>query len=216
MNSRPRNAARTREIILEAARELFGERDLSSVSIRDIAEAAGVSHGLVQQYLGSREQMIGEIVRREVESFALNFAPIPTSTSPSELERLEFALKSGRERFQDFATLITRAELAGLEPEKMLNPDVPTPAMLVARAILEIREGNEGTESGMDAALVAAYVTAALFGFATMSPWLMTVVGLAPEDYDKRWDELMEITVTLARVAAGLGPGNHAQDVGTH
>jgi len=64
-----RDSEKTQARIIRAARRLFAERDIASVGIRDIASAAGVSHGLVQRHCGTREQMIAEIVRQEVERF---------------------------------------------------------------------------------------------------------------------------------------------------
>lgn len=47
-------AIRRREQLLEVALELFAERDYDDVSVDDVAERAGVSHGLVFQYFGSK------------------------------------------------------------------------------------------------------------------------------------------------------------------
>ena len=70
MSPKTRDAERTRAAILEAARRLFAERDISAVSIRDIAQAAGVSHGLVQHHFGTRERLVAAIVQDEIDEFA--------------------------------------------------------------------------------------------------------------------------------------------------
>jgi AcrR family transcriptional regulator len=54
------------------------------VGIREIASAAGVSHGLVQRYCGTREQMIAEIVRREVGRLSVSAPPVPKRAPPDE------------------------------------------------------------------------------------------------------------------------------------
>ena len=41
--------------ILDAAEELFSVHGFSAVTVRDIAECAGVSHALVHRYLGSKD-----------------------------------------------------------------------------------------------------------------------------------------------------------------
>ena len=76
-----RDSAKTKARIIRAARRLFAERDIASVGIRDIASAAGVSHGLVQRYCGTREQMIAEIVRQEVERFSVSAPPRRSRTA---------------------------------------------------------------------------------------------------------------------------------------
>ena len=73
-----RDAAKTKERILQAARRLFAERDMASLGIREIASAAGVSHGLVQRYFGTREQMVALIVRQEVERLSSSPPPLPS------------------------------------------------------------------------------------------------------------------------------------------
>ncbi|MFD3811565.1 helix-turn-helix domain-containing protein [Rhodococcus sp. NPDC058639] len=47
----------TREIILDTARTLFAERGFSGTTIRDVAEAAGVSPALVMKLTGSKAQL---------------------------------------------------------------------------------------------------------------------------------------------------------------
>ena len=119
------------------------------MSIRDIAQAAGVSHGPVQHHFGTRE------------------------------------------------------ELAGAEPERLLDPAVPTPAMLLAASIRDLQARTAPAPGGLDPDLVSAYVNASLFAFATMAPWLMTAVGLEPRDYEARLDEIIDISVRLIALSVG-------------
>ena len=122
-------AAQTKATILEAARHLFAQHGIASVSIRDIADAAGVSHGLVQRYFGTREQMIAEIIRQEIDSFAMMPPPLPPHPTASVDQGAQFRdwLRSGLDHFRDYATLIVRAELAGIRPETMIDPAPPPP-----------------------------------------------------------------------------------------
>jgi len=46
------------EALIKAARELFAERGPSAVSLRDIARRAGVNHGLIHHYIGSRNDLL--------------------------------------------------------------------------------------------------------------------------------------------------------------
>lgn len=50
-----RNAARTRERILDAAGREFGRTGFSSTTVRMIADAAGVSPNLITRYFGSKD-----------------------------------------------------------------------------------------------------------------------------------------------------------------
>ena len=200
-----RDAERTKARILRAARRLFAEHDITSVGIRDIASAAGVSHGLVQRYCGTREQMIAEIVRQEVERFAVVPLPMPRSTSPDDLAVLRDALTAGFPQFQEYARIIARAQLAGIEPGTMLERGRPTPAMQLAEAIRHLRARAPGQHPPLDPALVSAYVNAALFAFGAMAPWLMASVGLDPRDHEARMAEIADISVRLLALAVEGG-----------
>ncbi len=199
-----RNAEKTKRAIMLAARRLFAEHDIGTVSYRDIAAAAHVSHGLVQQYLGPREHMIAAIIQDEIEEFAKLLPSGPAGKVDLTPEDLRSVLKAGKTRFRDYARLITRAALAGVEPEKMLNPASPTPALALAGSIRNLQAKSPKSSSGLDPQLVSAYINASLFAFATLSPWLMKSVGLQPRDYEARSDEIAEISVKLVALASGI------------
>ena len=55
--ARPRNAATTREAILNAARERFARHSYDDVGVRDIARDAGVDASLISRYFGSKEDL---------------------------------------------------------------------------------------------------------------------------------------------------------------
>lgn len=54
---RARNAAATRQAILDTARHLFARDSYDTVGVRDIAGAAGVDAALVSRYFGSKEAL---------------------------------------------------------------------------------------------------------------------------------------------------------------
>ena len=203
MSPRKGNAAKTKAAITQAARRLFAKQDIATVSYRDIAKAAGVSHGLLQQYFGTREQMISEIIRSEIEEVGQRLSQNQAGQAAFTIGNFRQALRSGALRFRDFARIITRAQLAGVKPESLLDPATPTPAMALADSISQLQGKSRQPAGRLDPRLVSAYVNASLFAFATMSPWLMTSVGLKPEDYEARLDEIAEISVKLVSLAAG-------------
>jgi len=208
VGSKTRDAVRTKTAIIDAARRLFAERDISAVSIRDIAQAAGVSHGLVQHHFGAREELVAAVVQDEIDEFAARPRALADGATADDLERIRDNLKAGMTRFRDYALLVMRAELAGVEPERLLDPAVPTPAMLLATSIRELQARTAPAPGGLDPDLVSAYVNASLFAFATMAPWLMTAVGLEPRDYETRFDEIIDISVRLIALAVGAPAGS--------
>ncbi len=204
MKPKKRDAQKTKLAIALAARRLFAKHDISAVSFRDIAAAAGVSHGLVQQYFGTREHMIAAIIQHEIEEVGRLLRSGQSGKTGLTPEDIRNVLKSGETRFRDYARLITRAELAGVEPEKMLDVSTPTPAMALADSIRDLQAKSPKSTVRMDPRLVSAYINASLFAFATMAPWLMKSVGLAPKDYEARLDEIADISVQLVSLAAAM------------
>jgi AcrR family transcriptional regulator len=205
------SSERTRNEILRAARELFAEKSIPAVSVREIAAAAGVDHALVHRYFGTREEMVAEILRREIAAVTTAVpADLPASgVDPRELLR-ELIARSFAER-RTAMLLIMRAELAGLEPEHLIGNDVLSPLGLMTRELRASQARREGQKDEQtdrrhdfpDAALVSATVGAAIFAFVAMAPWLMREVGLGPDDLDKRLDEIVDILVDVVVRAGG-------------
>jgi AcrR family transcriptional regulator len=52
---RPRNAATTRELLLDAARPLFAQQGYEATTVGQIAQAAGFSPNLITRYFGGKE-----------------------------------------------------------------------------------------------------------------------------------------------------------------
>jgi AcrR family transcriptional regulator len=55
VKGRPRDAARTRQTLLEAARRRFAEDGYAATTVRDIADDAGVNVALISRYFSSKE-----------------------------------------------------------------------------------------------------------------------------------------------------------------
>jgi TetR/AcrR family transcriptional regulator, regulator of biofilm formation and stress response len=52
--------------LLEATMRIVGERGLAGLTMRIVAEEAGVTHGLVRHYFGSRDELVREAFRHAV------------------------------------------------------------------------------------------------------------------------------------------------------
>ncbi|MCD0483726.1 TetR/AcrR family transcriptional regulator [Streptacidiphilus sp. ASG 303] len=64
---RSRDAARTRERLLRAARELMAERGFDRTTVRDIGERAGVDPALIARYYGGKAALCVAALRAESE-----------------------------------------------------------------------------------------------------------------------------------------------------
>jgi AcrR family transcriptional regulator len=59
----------TREKLIQAARKCLLEIGHSATTVKEIAKSAGVNHGLVHHYFGSKENLFVEILSLEWEEF---------------------------------------------------------------------------------------------------------------------------------------------------
>ena len=85
-----RGRGATTAAILDAAEELFRERGYEAVTVRDVAEQAGVSHALVHQYAGSKEDLFHAVLSRN-DDYMVSMAPADLGL----LESARLILRSG-------------------------------------------------------------------------------------------------------------------------
>lgn len=61
MNSRDEQAAWRREQVLDSALEVFADRGIDGASVKDVANAAGVTPGLLYHYFASKEVIVATL-----------------------------------------------------------------------------------------------------------------------------------------------------------
>jgi AcrR family transcriptional regulator len=81
-----------RERLLAEAKQLFGERDYEEVSVDEIAERAGVSHGLAFQHYGSKRGLLVAVVDSVLDEFRVRVMTVDPALPPQE--RLRTSLES--------------------------------------------------------------------------------------------------------------------------
>lgn len=74
----------TKERIFEAAAKLFGERSISAVSMREIAEQAGVSKPMLYYYFESKAGICRALIEAGIESACTAITAIADSQLPFE------------------------------------------------------------------------------------------------------------------------------------
>ncbi len=153
---RRRDAAATREAILEAATRRFATEGYQRAGVREIAADVGVNAALVNRYFGSKEKLFAEVIQ-----CALDMG----------------SLLAGRQG--DLANHLARAMVYGQEEWRGRGY---TPLMLLLHSAMEpgavklFRRDLDHTElrllaeqiGGEDAAVRAAMIVAQLTGFAIM------------------------------------------------
>jgi AcrR family transcriptional regulator len=84
-----------RSQILAVARRLFSERHFSAVSTEEIAEAAGVTRGLLNHYFGTKRDLYLEVVRDLVNS------PMTPIAAPGEGRSMAEVVAEAVDRWLD-------------------------------------------------------------------------------------------------------------------
>ena len=90
MGQRPlttERASERRQQLLRAALDVFGDNDYDDVSVDDVAEHAGVSHGLIFQYFGTKKDLYIATVEPLIEEFRARVAPDPDLPPPDRLRK---------------------------------------------------------------------------------------------------------------------------------
>jgi AcrR family transcriptional regulator len=153
---RRRDAAATREAILEAATGRFATHSYERAGVREIAGDAGVTAALVNRYFGSKEGLFAEVIDR-----ALDIRHLLQDQRGDLAEHLARAMVHGREDWRDKGhTPLLLLLHSATEPRavRLFRRDLNRTALpLLAERI-----------GGDDAAVRAAMVMAQLTGFAIM------------------------------------------------
>ena len=153
---RRRDAAATREAILEAATRRFATQGYERAGVREIAVDAGVTAALVNRYFGSKEGLFAEVIQR-----ALDMGHLLEGQRGDLADHLARVMVYGREDARDWGytpllLLLHSATVPGAI--KLFRRDLDRTALpLLAEQI-----------GGDDSAVRAVMVMAQLTGFAIM------------------------------------------------
>jgi len=102
MGQRPlttERAAERRQQLLQAALEVFSQKDFDDVSVDEIADAAGVSHGLIFQYFGTKKDLYIAIVEPLIEQFRERIQP---DLAQPPAERLRQSIRAYAEAISEY------------------------------------------------------------------------------------------------------------------
>src|SRR5262245_53478169 len=104
-SQRPRGREAVMAAVLDAATTLFAARGPASVSVRDIAAAAGVNHALVHRHFGSKQEVLRAVLERTVQEIAAATSEIADSRISLQ-QRFKVVAEHG-----DYWRVLARASL---------------------------------------------------------------------------------------------------------
>ncbi len=145
--------------VLTHAADLFAERGPAATSIRDIAERAGVNHGLVFRHFGAKEQLVARVL----DHLAAESGAVLDRPGVIDRSVLDAALRR-------HLTVLARSILDGY-PVSQLQQNFPVISRLIERA-------RPFHASDRDAALAVAHVSALELGWQLFGPFLRGAAGL--------------------------------------
>ncbi|WP_235504715.1 TetR/AcrR family transcriptional regulator [Arthrobacter sp. Leaf141] len=176
------DAARNRERLLRAARELIEEGGVAGLTMDRLAEYAGVGKGTVFRRFGSRAGLMVTLLNDSETDFQSRFmfGPPPLGPGAPGLERL-IACGIGRIQYVlAFGDLVLAAEMASRG-----RFEVPAAALWNRHIEMLLRQEGYAPEPGLMAGSLAA----------TLDPErllnLVRVHGVAPERLMASWQDLV-------------------------
>ncbi|MFE3259264.1 helix-turn-helix domain-containing protein [Nocardia sp. NPDC059091] len=142
--------------VLTHAADLFAERGPAATSIRDIADRAGVNHGLVFRHLGAKDKVVTAVLDHlATETAALAAAGALSADDP---------------RLRRHWSVLARAILDGY-PVGQMQSRFPVIESLIDQARTQHADDR-------DAAMAVANVAAFMLGWQLFEPFLRNAAGL--------------------------------------
>ena len=197
---RGREAATT--AILDAAHDLFAAEGYDAVSVRAIAERAGVSHALVHRYLGSKRDIYRAVLTHN-ESIILSAAP----DHPDLLETTSRMLRQGLGEGRSQGRLVVQSALQGVPFDHTSGRFAATERLVgLAEQTAVLATPDERLAKDLDPRLVVACVVALYLGWGATSSWVLRAAGLGDMDEAEAIDGLERVMLGILRSnVAGVG-----------
>jgi AcrR family transcriptional regulator len=177
---RPRGREAVMAAVLDAATVLFAARGPASVSVRDIANAAGVNHALVHRHFGSKHAVLRAVLERAASGIAAAASAITDSRAAAQWL---FNITADHESYW---RALARAELDGEDPRK-LQRDFPTIHKMIELLRTERQpscspRSSDPSFAALDSAVVVGSICALTMGWLLFEPLLLAATGLDKRD----------------------------------
>ncbi|MFN8308587.1 MAG: TetR family transcriptional regulator [Chitinophagales bacterium] len=105
--------------LLEAAEQLFAEKDFDAVSVRELAKVAGVNIAMISYYFGSKEKLFQALIEQKMQVSLAAIQEISERNIPA-LEKIKNIAEMQVDRIMQnrrFQRIISREMLHNTRPE---------------------------------------------------------------------------------------------------
>ena len=155
LTDRSTNGTDKRRVILDAAVRVFAEKGYHTCRVGDIAEEAGIAHGLLYHYFASKEEVLETVFRENWRELLDAFDRIETSDEPPLAQLAGIAkvlLRAWRDR-PDLVTVMVR-EVAR-SPQLQGQVDEIRAGFLVIQRVIERGQADGSFRPELDARLAS-------------------------------------------------------------
>ncbi len=161
----------TEEKLITATAELLGEVGPRSLSVRAIAERAGVNHGLVHHYFGGKDALLQAAMERLVHNH-FQYAMEQSSQQPVPAP---LALVGDPTYLRAVVRTVLDNEMALARTELSEDVSIPRNAMLHMSSLRGERTPSVGVQAAVGLGMAME------MGWAALEPFIFSVVGADTE-----------------------------------
>ena len=188
-----------RRLLLDAAVRVFARRGFHAARVGDIAEEAGVAHGLLYHYFSSKEEVLETIFRETWADLLAAVRDVEESGEPAreQLRQVAAILLRSWRRDPDLVRVLVRGVARSSELDRRVG-DVGDAFAAIERIV---RRGQEAGElrPELDARLTSVIFYGAIEELLT--GWVLELLPDSDEDVARAEQTVVEI------VSGGLATG---------
>lgn len=170
--NKPHGRQEVVEALMEAAAELFSKRGVKAVSMREIANLAGVNYGLIHRHFGSKDTL-----RRKTQEYLAGKMKIEVG-EPVDFEDAISRIKNATINDPRMTSILARSLLEG-SIEGNIQDSFPNMQKLVD--LVHEEQKSATITKDLDARYVVAGITALGFGLTLFKDFLTPAVNLDKE-----------------------------------
>jgi len=174
-NRRVRSRERVEQDLISATADLLGEVGPRAVTVRLIAERAGVNHGLIHHYFGGKSELLKVAMTRLVEEHR-DFAK---EKSGGRALPAPLALVGD----QRYLRAVVRAVLDG--EHELAATEIETGYSIPRGALEHLAARRQLNEPDIQTKALVAMGMAMEMGWAALEPFIMAVTNISEDEIDE-------------------------------
>jgi len=188
MLTKPKGKQAVQQALIEAATSLLAQRGIAGVSVRDIAQAANVNHGLVHRHFGSKKGLVSAVITHLAGDVAKGMGgSMPEQNLHDTLVRAFVTTSSHRNYWRILGHIMLTEESSDMLPRQF-----PVVANLLRTA------EQDSTRTLSPKALVSLMLSLGL-GMMVFRPYLQLAIGIDDEEWQQIRQEIAQWAIRLTQ-----------------